>query len=262
MSQERGAPQVDGSASQAEQRCVANFVGIPPVVKVAIDAHEGEAETKAGPKQGAEPVDAQQGDVQRLVPRADEYHHRNHHQSEQSGHDPLHVFPLPIEGRVDGRNAGELNGAVDNDIDVAEENRHIAHGCEPELNGGVAGKGGLHAKPAGHEAACHQHRDAIGVGADEVGNNQHAARREQLDASRKAELYAEHDREVDRHAYERGKSGHHDVFLHQGGGANHVGGGSEVDAARQLYYHHKNDEQPGFESSRDERRYVGDVERS
>ena len=68
-----------------------------------------------------------------------------------------------MEGGIDCRDADQLNHAVNHDIDIAEENRHVAHRCQPQLNGRVAREGGLHSEPARNEAGDHQNRHAGGI---------------------------------------------------------------------------------------------------
>ena len=260
MVQECGAPQVYAQAQQRQQGGHAYLGGLPPVVEVAVHAYKCDAQHEAGPQHRAYPVDAEQGDIERGVHGSHQYHHHHHHQSQQGGHHHVHILPLCEEGGVDRGDAAELDGAVDHDIHVAEEDGHVAHRREPQLYGGVAREGGLHPEPARYEAGGHQHGHRVGVGAYHVGGDEHHAAREELYAVGVAELDAEHHGEVYGHAYKRGIAGHEDVFLHQCRRAHHIRCRGQVDAPGELDDDDKEDEYPGLEPPRYEVGHVGDVE--
>ena len=262
MVQERRPPQVDAETDYPQQHRGAHLGRVPPVEVSAVHAHEREAQHHHAPQRSPYPVDAEQRDIHRRAHRPDEDDCHEHHHGKQARHYPVHVLPAGEECRVHGGYAAELYGAVNHQIHVAEEHRHVAYGRQPQLYGGVAGEGSLHPEPAADEARPHQHRHVRGVGAHRVGSYQHRPRREQLRAVGVAELDAEHNREVHRHAYERRVAGHEDVLAHQRRGAGHVVGGGEIYSAGELHDDDEQDEQPGLQPARHEIGNVRDVERS
>lgn len=106
---------------------------IPPVVEVAVYAHECETEHEYSPQCGADPVDSEQRDEEWRPYRPKADNGQKHHQREESRHDPLHVFPLCEKRGVDRRNAAELDYAVDHNIDVAEKYGHVACRSQPQI---------------------------------------------------------------------------------------------------------------------------------
>ncbi len=166
-----------------------------------------------------------------------------------------------MERRVDSSYAAKLDHAVDYEIDVAEEYGHISHGSEPELNSGVAGESGLHPEPSGNETCGHQEGSVFDVSTDIVGSHQHDSRRDELSSCGEAELNAKHDREIDRHADQRGISRHEDIFLHQRCGADHVRGRGQVKTSRKLDNQYEENEEIGLETPRNDVANFRNVER-
>ena len=141
MMNERSAPTVQDEGDDPDERGEADVERVEPVVVFAIGADKHDAQTHHSPHEHAEPIDAieRQGRHDALVVVDDE---RGEHHQQECQHDGIvHVFPGLPEGEIDRHDARKVDGAVDDEIDVAEEDGHVAFGRDPELDSAVTLEG-------------------------------------------------------------------------------------------------------------------------
>ena len=231
MMNERSAPTVQDEGDDPDERGEADVERVEPVVVFAIGADKHDAQTHHSPHEHAEPIDAieRQGRHDALVVVDDE---RGEHHQQECLHDGIvHVFPGLPEGEIDRHDARKVDGAVDDEIDVAEEDGHVAFGRDPELDSAVTLEGAPDAEEARHEAGGNQQWHGSGVGTDDVGQQDDGAAEEQRGFRLDCHLQSEHHAEEECHAHQRGIASHLDVFLQQLGAAHHLGNGCQIDSA-------------------------------